>query len=579
MIVSKRTLLAVIAALSLVATNAAVLAQNAAILSGLDRVHPVVAENGMVAAQEKVAAVVGLEILKAGGNAVDASVAVAFALAVTLPRAGNLGGGGFMIVHDANTRETKAIDYREMAPSKAFRDMYLDDDGEVVKNRSRFHGLAVGVPGTVAGMQMALEQYGSMSMADVVTPAIKLARDGIVVTESLASALKSAEQRLKKWPQSAAVFYKPDGSFYEHGDLFRQPDLARTLQLIAEQGADGFYRGKVAKKIAAAVKAAGGLITIDDMAGYNPVLRETISGTYRGYEIHSMPPPSSGGTHIVQILNTLEGYPIASMGSNSAQTIHVMAEAMKQAYADRATYLGDPDFVDVPIIELTNKTYASGIRAKIDMGRARPAIEVKASVLTPYESNETTHFSVVDSFGNAVSSTYTINFSFGSGLVAGGTGVLLNNEMDDFSAKSGVPNAYGLIGGDANAVEAGKRPLSSMSPTIVMKDGKVFLVTGSPGGSRIITTTLQVVMNIIDHGMNVAEATYAPRIHHQWLPDELRIEEGISNDTKAILRAKGHDVVEMRVMGSTQSIMIDPETGLLLGSSDPRRPGASTEGY
>jgi gamma-glutamyltranspeptidase/glutathione hydrolase len=510
---------------------------------------------------------------------VDASVAVGFALAVTLPRAGNLGGGGFMIVHAAQAGSTKAIDYREMAPSAAFKDMYLDQAGEPVKNRSRFHGLAIGVPGTVAGMVMALETYGSMPLAQVIAPAIKLARDGIVVTPSLSGNLKRAEERLKRWPQTAAVFYKPDGGFYQAGEIFKQPDLARTLELISEQGADGFYQGETAQKIAGAVQAADGMITVADMGAYSPVLRNTVSGTYRGYTIHSMPPPSSGGTHIVQILNTLEGYPIADMGHNSAQTIHVMAEAMKQAYADRATYLGDADFVDVPVKQLTDKLYANDIRAAIDMARARPAAQVKANTLTPYESSETTHYSVVDRFGNAVSNTYTINFSYGSGIVATGTGVLMNNEMDDFSAKSGVANAYGLIGGDANAVEAGKRPLSSMSPTIVMQGDKVFLVTGSPGGARIITTTLQVIMNVIDHKMNISEATQAPRIHHQWLPDELRVEEGISADTKAILRTKGHNIVTKRTMGAVQSIMVDPETGLLLGATDLRRTGSSVEGY
>jgi gamma-glutamyltranspeptidase / glutathione hydrolase len=579
MTLSKRKFLLLTSALALGVPVKSVLAQNAAILSGEDRVHPVSAKNGMVVAQEKLAAEIGLDVLKAGGNAVDAAVAVAFALAVTLPRAGNLGGGGFMIVHDAKTGTTKAIDYREMAPAAAFRDMYLDENGDPVKNRSRFSGLAIGVPGTVAGMQAALDANGTMTLAELVAPAIKLARDGIVMSQSLSNGLKRAEERLKRWPQTAAVFYKPDGGFYEPGEIFKQPDLARTLQLIADQGVGGFYRGETAQKIAAAVQAADGMITKADMANYKSVIRDTVRGTYRGYEINSMPPPSSGGTHIVQILNTLEGYPIGDLGANSAQTIHLMAEAMKQAYADRATYLGDADFVDVPVKELTDKQYASDIRARIDPGKARPAAEVKANVLTPYESNETTQFSIVDRFGNAVSNTYTINFSFGSGIVATGTGVLMNNEMDDFSAKTGVANAYGLIGGDANAVEPGKRPLSSMSPTIVMKDGKVFLVTGSPGGSRIITTTLQIIMNVIDHKMNIAEATYAPRIHHQWLPDELRVEEGISNDTKAILRAFGHDVVVKRTMGSTQSIMVDPETGMLLGATDPRRTSGSVEGY
>jgi gamma-glutamyltranspeptidase/glutathione hydrolase len=575
----RRKFLTLLSALVLGISNTALHAENTAIYSGLDRVHPVVATHGMVVAQEKVAARVGLDILRKGGNAVDASVAVAFALAVTLPRAGNLGGGGFMLVHDAKAGSTKAIDYREMAPMAAFRDMYLDEAGEVVKNRSRFHGLAIGVPGTVAGMQMALDTSGTMTLAEVIAPAVKLARDGIVVTQSLSDGLKQAEKRLKRWPQTAAVFYKPNGGFYEPGEIFKQPDLAATLDLIAQKGVAGFYNGEVAQKIADAVQAADGMITTDDMANYKSVVREPVSGTYRGYDILSMPPPSSGGTHIIEILNTLEGYPIANMGQNTAGTIHVMAEAMKQAYADRATYLGDADFVDVPVKELTNKQYASNIRAAIDMGKARPASDVKASILTPYESNETTHFSVVDRFGNAVSNTYTLNFSYGSGIVATGTGVLMNNEMDDFSAKTGVSNAYGLIGGDANAVEASKRPLSSMSPTIVMKDGKLFLVTGSPGGSRIITTTLQIIMNVIDHKMNIAEATQAPRIHHQWLPDELRVEEGISNDTKAILRAKGHDVVIKRTMGAVQSIMVDPETGTLLGATDLRRTSGSVEGY
>ncbi len=575
----RRKFLLALSALALGLSGTAIQAQNPAIYSGYDRVRPVVATHGMVVAQEKIAARVGLDILRQGGNAVDASVAVAFALAVTLPRAGNLGGGGFMLVHDAKSGSTKAIDYREKAPLAAFRDMYLDDAGNVVKNRSRFHGLAVGVPGTVAGMQKALDTYGTMPLSQVIAPAIKLAHDGIVVTKSFSDGLKRAEKRLKRWPQTAAVFYKPDGGFYQPGEIFKQPDLAHTLELIAKSGADGFYKGETAQKISAAVQAANGMITLKDMATYKSVVRQPVSGTYRGYDIQSMPPPSSGGTHIIEILNTLEGYPIGGLGANTAETIHLMAEAMKQAYADRATYLGDADFVDVPVKALTDKLYASKIRKRIDIGKARPSSRIKAGKLTPYESNETTHFSIVDRFGNAVSNTYTLNFSYGSGIVATGTGVLMNNEMDDFSAKAGVPNAYGLIGGDANAVAAGKRPLSSMSPTIVMKNGKVFLVTGSPGGSRIITTTLQIIMNVIDHKMNIAEATYAPRIHHQWLPDELRVEEGISNDTKAILRAKGHDVVTKRTMGATQSIMVDPETGVLLGATDPRRTTGSVEGY
>ena len=538
-------------------------AQEAAIFSGNDRVHPVYAENGMVSAQEAVAAQIGLDILKAGGNAVDAGVAVAFALAVTLPRAGNIGGGGFMIVHDAESGETKAIDYREMAPASAERDMYLDAEGNADSELSRFTGLAVGVPGTVAGMQMALENYGSMTLAEVVEPAIALARDGIAVTPGLADSLKGLEDRLKKWPTSESIFYKEDGGFYEPGETFVQADLANTLQRIADEGTDGFYKGETATKIADAVQAAGGRITVEDMANYKPVLRDPVRGTYRGYEIVSMPPPSSGGAHIIQILNVLEDYPISFLGHNTADTIHLMAEAMKRAYADRSEYLGDSDFVDVPLSEITSKAYAEDIRGEISLNAATPSSSIKPGELAPYESNQTTHFSIVDKDGNAVSNTYTINFSYGSGMVADGTGILMNNEMDDFAAKPGVPNAYGLIGGDANAVEGGKRPLSSMSPTIVMKDGEVFLVTGSPGGSRIITTTLQVIMNVIDHGMNIAEASFAPRIHHQWLPDEIRIEEGINLDTVGLLEQRGHKVSAKSVMGSTQSILVIVSQGMV----------------
>jgi gamma-glutamyltranspeptidase/glutathione hydrolase len=555
-------------------------AQEAAIYSSMDAVHPVWAKSAMVSVQEAVAAEVGLQVLKDGGNAVDAGVAVALALAVTLPRAGNLGGGGFMMVHDAASGETKAIDYREMAPASATRDMYLDADGNADSNLSRFHGLAVGVPGTVAGMQLALETYGSMTLAEAAAPAIKLAEDGILVTADLADSLKALEKRLKTWPASAAIFYKEDGSFYEPGDVLKQPDLAATLKKIAAEGPDGFYKGEVAEKIAASVQEAGGSMTVEDLANYKAVIREPVTGTYRGHDIVSMPPPSSGGTHIIQILNVMEGYPIGFLGHNSSDTIHLMAEAMKRAYADRSEYLGDPDFVDVPVAELTSKDYAAKIREGISLNRATPSETIKPGKLAPYESDQTTHFSIVDKDGNAVSNTYTLNFSYGSGMTAAGTGVLLNNEMDDFSAKPGVPNAYGLIGGDANAVEPRKRPLSSMSPTIVLKDGKPLLVTGSPGGSRIITTTLQVISNMIDHGMNVAEATHAARIHHQWLPDEIRVEQGgLSRDTVAALEAKGHIIAVKSVMGSTQSIHVDAEKGLLLGASDPRRTGSATVGY
>ncbi len=555
------------------------LSQEAAIYSGMDRIHPAWAQNGMVVAQEEIAAEVGRDILKAGGNAADAGVAVAFALAVTLPRAGNLGGGGFMMVHDAKTGETKAIDYREMAPMSADRDMFLNEAGEADTERSRFTGLATGVPGTVAGMQMVLDQYGTMSIADVLQPAIGLARDGIVVTADLADSLKGLEKRLKKWPASAAIFYKDGGAFFEPGDRLVQTDLAATLQRIADEGPDGFYKGQTAQSIVDAVQASGGRISMEDMAGYKALSRDPVRGTYRGYEIVSMPPPSSGGIHIIQILNTLEEYPIGFLGQNSAETIHLMAEAMKRAYADRSEYLGDPDFYDVPQAQLISKAYAADIRKGISLSRATPSDQIKPADLTPYESDQTTHYSIVDKDGNAVSNTYTINFSYGSGMVADGTGVLMNNEMDDFAAKPGVMNAYGLIGGDANAVQPGKRPLSSMSPTLVMKDGKVFMVTGSPGGSRIITTVIQIIMNVIDHGMNVAEATIAPRIHHQWLPEVLRVEEGLSRDTVAAIEAKGHVVEVMETMGSAQSIVVDAQDGLLLGGADTRQTSSAARGY
>lgn len=555
-------------------------AQEAAIFSRMDAVHPVWARQAMVSVQEEVAAEIGLQILKDGGNAVDAAVAVALALAVTLPRAGNLGGGGFMMVHDAKTGKTTAIDYREMAPASATRDIFLDADGNADSNLSRFTGLAVGVPGTVAGMQLALETYGTLTLAQAAAPAIRLAEQGITVTADLADSLKALEKRLKKWPASASIFFKKDGRFYEPGDVITQPDLAATLKKIARQGPDGFYTGEVAERIAAAVKQAGGTMTTGDLANYKAMLREPVRGTYRGYEIVSMPPPSSGGTHIIEILNVMEGYPISFLGHNSSDTIHLMAEAMKRAYADRSEYLGDPDFTDVPVSALTSKQYAAKIRETISLNRATPSISIKPGKLAPYESDQTTHFSIVDQYGNAVSNTYTLNFSYGSGITAAGTGVVLNNEMDDFSAKPGVANAYGLIGGDANAVAPAKRPLSSMSPTIVLKHGKPFLVTGSPGGSRIITTTLQVISNMIDHAMNVAEATNASRIHHQWLPDEIRVEDGgLSRDTAAALEAKGHKITVKSVMGSTQSIHIDAEKGLLLGHSDPRRTGSATLGY
>ncbi|TSB23810.1 gamma-glutamyltransferase [Psychrobacter sp. YGAH215] len=539
--------------------------------------HPVWAKNGMVATQEALASDIGLKILKDGGNAVDAAVAVGFALAVTLPRAGNIGGGGFMMVYDAKQGKTVALDYREKAPSSASRDMYLDKDGNAVSDLSRYHGLAVGVPGTVAGLLKALDDHGTMSRGQVMAPAIALAENGIEVTAGLSESLEALSDRLQKWPSTKKIFFKPDGSAYQPGELLRQPELAKSLKLIAAKGSDGFYKGETARKLVKAVNEAGGNMSLQDLANYRAIARVPVKGDYRGYEIVSMPPPSSGGIHIVQILNILEGYPLKDYGQNSAQTIHLMSEAMQLAYADRAEYLGDSDFIDVPANGLTSQAYADKLRSLINPNKATPAATIKANNPLPYESDQTTHFSIVDKDGNAVANTYTLNFSYGTGLVAEGTGILLNNEMDDFSAKPGVPNGYGLIGGDANAVEANKRPLSSMSPTLVFKDSKPYIVTGSPGGSRIITTVTQVISNVIDHDMNIAEATHAPRIHDQWLPDEIRIEKALNVDTIKKLESMGHKVSPQAAMGSTQSIMITPNG--VYGSSDPRIVDAAVVGY
>lgn len=539
--------------------------------------HPVWAKNGMVATQEALASDIGLKILKDGGNAVDAAVAVGFALAVTLPRAGNIGGGGFMMVYDAKQGKTVALDYREKAPSSASRDMYLDKDGNAVSDLSRYHGLAVGVPGTVAGLLKALDNHGTMSRGQVMAPAIALAENGIEVTAGLSESLEALSDRLQKWQSTKKIFFKPDGSAYQPGELLRQPELAKSLKLIAAKGADGFYKGETARKLVKAVNEAGGNMSLQDLANYKAIARVPVKGDYRGYEIVSMPPPSSGGIHIVQILNILEGYPLKDYGQNSAQTIHLMSEAMQLAYADRAEYLGDADFIDVPANGLTSQAYADKLRSLINPNKATPAATIKANNPLPYESDQTTHFSIVDKDGNAVANTYTLNFSYGTGLVAEGTGILLNNEMDDFSAKPGVPNGYGLIGGDANAVEANKRPLSSMSPTLVFKDSKPYIVTGSPGGSRIITTVTQVISNVIDHDMNIAEATHAPRIHDQWLPDEIRIEKALNVDTIKKLESMGHKVSPQSAMGSTQSIMITPNG--VYGSSDPRIVDAAVVGY
>ena len=541
------------------------------------RHHPIVAKNGMVASQHKLATHAGLEILKQGGNAVDAAVAVGFSLAVVLPRAGNLGGGGFMIVHDADTKATKALNYREMAPAKAHRDMYLDQNENVDRRKLNFSHQAAGVPGTIAGLARALELYGSMSLDEVMAPAIRQAEEGFEMTFDLARLLRRMKPRLGRIPESAKVFYKPDGEFYEAGDIFVQKDLAWSLKQVAKYGPEAFYGGEVGKRVAADMASNDGLITIEDLQNYEVEEMEPSWGEYRGFQIASMPPPSSGGVHIIQMLNILENFPLGYLGHNSAETIHLMAETMKLAYADRSEHLGDPNFWTVPAEGITSEDYAQDLREKIDRWTARPSAEIKPGQPQDFESEETTHFTVIDNDGNVVVNTYTLNFSFGNGIVAKGTGILLNNEMSDFSAKPGVANAFGLLGGEANSVQPGKRPLSSMTPTIVFKGGKPYFATGSPGGSRIITTVLQIILNVIDHDMNVAEASHAPRIHHQWYPEILYIEKGISTDTQALLRAKNHVVRYRDAMGSTQTIMI--RDGLIFGASDPRRPDAATMGY
>lgn len=557
------------------ATTAAAQSAAAAYDYDMDVFHPVVAHHGMVVSEQALASQAGLQMLRAGGNAVDAAVAVGFALAVVLPNAGNLGGGGFMMVHSARDGQDVALDFREMAPARASRDMYLDADGKVADGRSLFTHLAVGVPGTVAGLTHALERWGTLPLDRVMAPAIRLAERGYPVSQMLAETLEKTRDTMGKWPSTRAIFWR-DGKPLQAGRMLVQKDLAQSLRLIARQGARAFYQGPIGEGIAAEMARHGGLITLQDLARYRAVERTPIVGTYRGYRIVTMPPPSSGGIHLVQILNMMEGWPIRQWGPGSAQTIHHMAEAMKLAYADRSKYLGDTDFVQVPVAGLVSKAYARHLAAGIDATHARPSSEIQPGQPQPYESDQTTHFSVVDAAGNAVAVTYTLNTNFGSGIVASGTGILLNNEMDDFSAKPGVANVYGLIGGEANAIQPGKRPLSSMTPTLVLKDGKPWLVTGSPGGARIITTVLETVVDAIDFQMNPAEAAAVPRFHHQWWPDELRVEKGLSPDTIALLRSYGQHVVVKPTMGKTQTIQV--RDGLLYGASDPRNPDGAAIG-
>jgi gamma-glutamyltranspeptidase/glutathione hydrolase len=539
--------------------------------------HPVFAEHGMVVAQEKLAAQIGADILRQGGNAVDAAVATGFALAVTYPRAGNIGGGGFMIIHSADRNEDVAIDYRETAPAATTRDLFLGADGKPDIAKSRDSALAIGVPGSVAGLAMALEKYGSgtLTLADILKPAIALAQRGVVIADDSADTLPEWHKRLARWPSSTKIFSRSDGASLREGDTLIQTDLAATLSAISEQGPRGFYEGPVAEKLVNTIRAAGGIMTQDDLKSYRPVIRAPVRGSYRGYDIVSMPQPSSGGVVLLETLNILEGFAMRDMAQGSVPSLHVMIEAMKRAYADRARYLGDPAFVNAPISALIAKDYAAKQRAGIDPARATPWTDALSAV-PPREGSNTTHFSVIDSRGNAVSNTYTLNFSYGVGLVAEGTGVLLNNELDDFTAAPGASNAFGLVGFEANLPGPGKRPLSSMAPTIVLKDGKPVLVTGSPGGSRIISAVLQVIVNVLDYNMDVAAAVAAPRLHHQWLPDEVRMERGFSDETLAALKAMGHVIVVPLGQTSANSIAVTPRG--LLGAPDPRTRGAEAAG-
>ncbi|MDD1531924.1 gamma-glutamyltransferase [Bradyrhizobium sp. WBOS4] len=576
---TRRTFFAVIAALAFgLAAATAQDARQAYVPAAPGTVRAIAAEHGMVVAQEKISAQVGAEILRRGGNAVDAAVATGFAMAVTYPRAGNIGGGGFMVIHSADRNEDITIDYRETAPAATTPQIFLGADGKPDPAKSRDSALGIGVPGTVAGLNLALEKYGSgrFTLAQLLEPAIALARDGFVVSDDIADTLPGWHRRLARWPSTAKIFSRADGTPLREGDRLMQGDLAETLSAVAAQGPRGFYEGPVAEKLAKAVTDAGGIMTPADLKAYQAVIRAPVRGTYRGYDIVSMPLPSSGGTVLVETLNILEGFQLGDLKQGSPASLHLLIEAMKRAYADRARYLGDPAFVNAPIETLTAKDYAAKLRSGIAVDRATPSKELAAAAPSPREGSNTTHFSVVDSRGNAVSNTYTLNFSYGVGLVADGTGVLLNNELDDFTAAVGASNAYGLVGFEANLPGPGKRPLSSMSPTIVLKDGKPVLVTGSPGGSRIISSVLQVIVNVLDYKMDVAAAVAAPRLHHQWLPDEVRIERGFAEDVLLELKARGHAIVEPMGQTSANSILVSPNGPL--GAPDPRTRGAEAAG-
>jgi len=537
--------------------------------------HPVRARNAMVVAQEPFAADVGVAVLRQGGNAVDAAVAIGFALAVTHPFAGNLGGGGFMLIRLADGRAT-FLDFRERAPGKATHDMYLGAGGKVT--RGSLEGWrASGVPGTVRGLQLAHSKFGRAKWADDVAPAIDLASKGFEISYSLAESLRGS-RNLSQFPESKRIFQK-DGAFYQAGDRLIQPGLANTLRRIAATGGSDFYQGETARILAAEMARNGGLITLDDLKNYTAVERAPLAGKYRGnYQILAAPPPSSGGVGILQMLGMLEGTGYEKTGAGSAAACHYLAEAMRRFFADRSEYMGDPDFVSVPVAGMLDPAYISKLRAAIDPERATPSSQIRPGHPEGAESLETTHYNVVDREGNAVAVTYTLNGGYGSGVTVPGLGFLLNNEMDDFAAKPGEPNMFGLVQGERNAIQPNKRPLSSMAPAIVLRDGKLFLVLGAPGGSYIPSAVTQVILNVIDFKMNVQDAVDAPRIHHQWLPDKLQCEKGVSPDTVAILKARGYDVdfSPAVVLARVEAILADG--GWLQGGSDGRGAGKAA-GY
>jgi gamma-glutamyltranspeptidase/glutathione hydrolase len=530
---------------------------------------PVRAKHGMVASVDVIASNVGADIMRRGGNAVDAAVAVALTLAVTWPEAGNIGGGGFMLIRKADGTE-EAIDYRERAPLAATRNMYLDANGNVIKDASLVGYRASGIPGTIAGLALAHKRHGKLPWADVVEPARKLAAEGFVVSEYVERSInnKRVVERMKLFPETWRIFQR-NGNPWKAGDVFVQPELAATLARIQKDPGD-FYRGETARMIVADQQAHGGTLTADDLAKYEPTVRKPLHSTYRGYEIVTFPPPSSGGIALIEMLNMLETYDLGAMGWHSSQEVHTVVEVMRRAYADRAKYLGDTDFVSVPVAGLTSPSYARK-RLKDIVTTATPSTKL------PYEYPETTHFTIIDGDGNVVSNTYTLNESYGSAVTVPGAGFLMNDEMDDFTSKPGVPNTYGLIQSEANAIQPNKRPLSSMTPAIVLKDGKVALATGSPGGGTIINTVLQVITNVIDFGMNIQQAVDAARFHHQWLPDKIAWEPfEFSRDTYDVLQKMGYAFNDKpEYLGDAESIAVDPQTGDRLGASDPRRGGAA----